>query len=324
MTYAICVTEVGGPEVLKWQEVEVGEPGAGEVKIRHHAVGLNYIDVYFRTGAYPAAGLPFTPGMEAAGDVLAVGAGVDDLKVGDRVAYAGAIGSYAQERLAPADKMVKLPNAISYEQGAAMMLQGMTARYLLRKTYDVGPDTTLLFHAAAGGVGLLACQWAAHLGATIIGTVGSEEKAELARKNGCTHTILYRDEDFVERVKELTGGKGVDVVYDAIGKDTFPGSLDCLKPLGLWASFGASSGPVDDFNIGILGQKGSLFATRPSLFAYVSTRKDLVETAQDLFDVVEQGHVKISINQRYDLKDAAQAHTDLEARKTTGSTILIP
>ncbi len=324
MTYAICVEEVGGPDVLKWQEVEVGEPGAGEVKIRHHAVGLNYIDVYFRTGAYPAAGLPFTPGMEAAGEVLAVGPGVDEFSVGDRVAYAGAIGSYAQVRLAPADKMVKLPDAISYEQGAAMMLQGMTARYLLRKTYDVGPDTTLLFHAAAGGVGLLACQWAAHLGATIIGTIGSEEKAELARKNGCTHTILYRDEDFVECVKELTNGEGVDVVYDAIGKDTFPASLDCLKPLGLWASFGASSGPVDDFNIGILGQKGSLFATRPSLFAYVSTRKDLLESAQDLFDVVEQGHVKISINQKYDLKDASQAHKDLEARKTTGSTILIP
>jgi len=324
MTYAIRINEVGGPDVLKWQEIEVGEPGAGEVKIRHHAVGLNYIDVYFRTGAYPAAGLPFTPGMEAAGEVLSVGDGVDEFSVGDRVAYAGAIGSYAQVRLAPADKMVKLPDAISYEQGAAMMLQGMTARYLLRKTYDVGPDTTLLFHAAAGGVGLLACQWAAHLGATVIGTVGSEEKAELARKNGCTHTILYRDEDFVERVKELTAGKGVDVVYDAIGKDTFPASLDCLKPLGLWASFGASSGPVDDFNIGILGQKGSLFATRPSLFAYVSTRKDLLETAHDLFDVVEQGHVKISINQKYDLKDASQAHKDLEARKTTGSTILIP
>jgi len=324
MTYAIRINEVGGPDVLKWQEIEVGEPGAGEVKIRHHAVGLNYIDVYFRTGAYPAAGLPFTPGMEAAGEVLSVGDGVDEFSVGDRVAYAGAIGSYAQVRLAPADKMVKLPDAISYEQGAAMMLQGMTARYLLRKTYDVGPDTTLLFHAAAGGVGLLACQWAAHLGATVIGTVGSEEKAELARKNGCTHTILYRDEDFVERVKELTDGKGVDVVYDAIGKDTFPASLDCLKPLGLWASFGASSGPVDDFNIGILGQKGSLFATRPSLFAYVSTRKDLLETAHDLFDVVEQGHVKISINQKYDLKDASQAHKDLEARKTTGSTILIP
>jgi len=324
MTYAIRINEVGGPDVLKWQEIEVGEPGAGEVKIRQHAVGLNFIDVYFRTGAHPAAGLPFTPGLEAAGEVLSVGDGVDEFSVGDRVAYAGAIGSYAQVRLAPADKMVKLPDAISYEQGAAMMLQGMTARYLLRKTYNVGPDTTLLFHAAAGGVGLLACQWAAHLGATIIGTVGSEEKAELARKNGCTHTILYRDENFVERVKELTDGKGVDVVYDAIGKDTFPASLDCLKPLGLWASFGASSGPVDDFNIGILGQKGSLFATRPSLFAYVSTRKDLLETAQDLFDVVEQGHVKITISQTYDLKDAAQAHMDLEARKTTGSTILIP
>ena len=324
MAHAIRIHEVGGPDVLKWEEVEVGEPGEGEVKIRHHAVGLNYIDVYFRTGAYPAAGLPFTPGMEAAGEILSTGPGVDDLEPGDRVAYAGAIGSYAQERIAPAGRMVKLPDAISYEQGAAMMLQGMTARYLLRKTYHVGPDTTLLFHAAAGGVGLIACQWAAHLGATIIGTVGSEEKAELTKKNGCTHTILYREEDFVERVKELTAGKGVDVVYDGIGKDTFPGSLDCLRPLGMWVSFGASSGPVEDFNIGILGQKGSLFATRPSLFAYVSTRQDLLETAQDLFDVVEQGHVNITVNQTYDLKDAARAHQDLEARKTTGSTILIP
>ncbi len=324
MAHAIVVNEVGGPDVLKWQEVEVGEPGPGEVKIRHHAVGLNYIDVYFRTGAYPAASLPFTPGMEAAGEVLAVGSDVDYFSVGDRVAYAGAVGSYATTRLAPADKMVKLPDAISYEQGAAMMLQGMTARYLLRKTFDVGSDTTLLFHAAAGGVGLLACQWAAHLGATIIGTVGSEEKAKLAKDNGCTHTILYRDEDFVERVKELTNGEGVDVAYDAIGKDTFPGSLDCLKPLGMWVSFGASSGPVEDFNIGILASKGSLFATRPSLFAYVNKREDLLETAQDLFDVVEQGHVKIAINQTYDLKDAARAHEDLEARKTTGSTILIP
>jgi len=324
MAHAIVVNEVGGPDVLKWQEVAVGEPGPGEVKIRHHAVGLNYIDVYFRTGAYPAASVPFTPGMEAAGEILAVGADVDYLSAGDRVAYAGAIGSYATERLAPADKMVKLPDAISYEQGAAMMLQGMTARYLLRKTYNVGSDTILLFHAAAGGVGLLACQWAAHLGATIIGTVGSEEKARLAKDNGCTHTILYRDENFVERVKELTNGEGVDVVYDAIGKDTFPGSLDCLKPFGLWASFGASSGPVDDFNIGILAPKGSLYATRPTLFTYVNKREDLLETAQDLFDVVEQGHVKIAINQTYDLKDAAQAHKDLEARKTTGSTILIP
>ena len=324
MAHAIVVNEVGGPDVLKWQEVEVGEPGPGEVKIHHHAVGLNYIDVYFRTGAYPAASVPFTPGMEGAGEVVAVGADVDYLKVGDRVAYAGAIGSYATTRIAPADKMVKLPDAISYEQGAAMMLQGMTTRYLLRKTYDVTSDTTLLFHAAAGGVGLLACQWAAHLGATIIGTVGSEEKAQLARDNGCTHTILYRDENFVERVQELTNGEGVDVVYDAIGKDTFPSSLDCLKPFGLWASFGASSGAIEGFDIGILAKKGSLYATRPTLFTYVSTRKDLLETAQDLFDVVEQGHVKITISQTYDLKDAAQAHKDLEARKTTGSTILIP
>jgi len=324
MAHAIRVHETGGPDVMQWEEVEVGEPAAGEVKIRHHAVGLNYIDVYFRSGAYPAATSPFTPGMEGAGEILAVGEGVDDLSVGDRIAYAGAIGSYSTERLAPADKLVKLPDSISYEQGAAMMLQGMTARYLLRKTYDVGPETTLLFHAAAGGVDLLACQWAAHLGATIIGTVGSDEKAELAKKNGCTHTINYREEDFVARVKELTNGNGVDVVYDSIGKDTFPGSLDCLRPLGLWATFGASSGPIEPFDINILNKKGSLFATRPSLFAYVSKREDLLETAQDLFDVVEQGHVNIAINQTYALKDAVQAHKDLEGRKTTGSTILIP
>ena len=324
MAHAIRVHETGGPDVMQWEEVEVGEPAAGEVKIRHHAVGLNYIDVYFRSGAYPAATSPFTPGMEGAGEILAVGEGVDDLSVGDRIAYAGAIGSYSTERLAPADKLVKLPDSISYEQGAAMMLQGMTARYLLRKTYDVGPETTLLFHAAAGGVGLLACQWAEYLGATIIGTVGSDEKAELAKKNGCTHTINYREEDFVARVKELTNGNGVDVVYDSIGKDTFPGSLDCLRPLGLWATFGASSGPIEPFDINILNKKGSLFATRPSLFAYVSKREDLLETAQDLFDVVEQGHVNIAINQTYALKDAVQAHKDLEGRKTTGSTILIP
>jgi len=324
MSYAIRVHETGGPEVLKWEEVKVGAPGPGEVKIRHHAVGLNYIDVYFRSGAYPAAGLPFIPGMEASGEILAVGEDVDFLTIGDRVAYAGAVGSYAQERIAPAGQMVKLPDDISYEQGAAMMLQGMTARYLLRKTYNVGPGTTLLFHAAAGGVGLVACQWAAHLGATIIGTVGSDEKAKLATKNGCTHIIRYRDEDFVERVKQLTDGQGVDVVYDSIGKDTFPGSLDCLKPLGLWVSFGAASGPVEDFNIGILAAKGSLFATRPTLFTYINSREDLLATAQDLFDVVAQGHVNITINQTYALKDAVQAHKDLEARKTTGSTILIP
>ncbi|MCF6180209.1 MAG: quinone oxidoreductase, partial [Geopsychrobacter sp.] len=304
---------------------EVPAPGSGEVQLRQTAIGLNFIDVYHRTGLYPLADMPAVIGMEGAGIVEALGEGVDSLAVGDRVAYAAMpVGAYAEMRNMPADKLVKIPGTISDEQAAAIMLQGMTAQYLIRSTYRVKSGETILVHAAAGGVGLLACQWAAHLGATIIGTVGSEEKAQLAKDHGCTHTILYRDENFVERVKELTNGEGVDVVYDAIGKDTFPGSLDCLKPLGLWASFGASSGPIEDFNIGILGQKGSLFATRPSLFAYVSTRKDLLETAQDLFDVVEQGHVKISINQTYDLKDAAQAHKDLEARKTTGSTILIP
>jgi len=324
MTHAIQIHEHGGPEVLIWEEVTVGDPGAGEVKIRHHAVGLNYIDVYIRTGMYPVAEFPAVPGMEGAGEVIGVGDGVSDLKEGDRVAYAGPIGGYAQERLIPADRLVKLPEAIDYKTAAAMMLQGMTVQYLFRRTFDVGKGTTMLFHAAAGGVGLIACQWARHLGATMIGTVGSAEKGELAKAHGCTHVINYREEDFVERVKEITNGEGCDVVYDSIGKDTYPGSLDCLKPLGMWASFGAASGPITDFNLGLLAQKGSLFATRPSLFTYVAKRDDLVATANDLFDVVGSGAVKIDINQTYDLKDASQAHRDLEARKTTGSTVLLP
>lgn len=324
MTHAIRFHELGGPEVLKWEEVEVGDPGEGEVRLRQTAVGLNYIDVYFRTGVYPNEIFPLIPGMEGAGEVVAVGSGVTDLKAGDRVAYAGPIGSYAQERIIVADRLVKVPDGIDDQTAAAMMLQGMTAQYLLRRTFNVGPETTLLLHAAAGGVGLITSQWASYLGATVIGTVGSEEKAELARANGCHHTINYNEEDFVEQVREITDGEGVDVVYDSVGKDTFPGSLDCLKPLGLWASFGQSSGALPDINLGILAQKGSLFVTRPTLFTYVAKRDDLLATAGDLFDVVEAGHVKISVNQTYALEDAASAQRDLEARKTTGSTVLLP
>jgi NADPH2:quinone reductase len=324
MTHAIRVHAYGGPEVLKWEEVEVGDPGPGQVRIRQTAVGLNFIDVYVRTGLYPQPSLPFIPGMEAAGVVTAVGAGVRDLKVGRRVAYAGEVGAYAQERLIKADRVVKVPDSIDDRVAASIMLQGMTAQYLLRRTYKVGPKTTLLFHAAAGGVGLIACQWAAALGATVIGTVGSAGKALIARSHGCAHVINYREEDFVAKVKAYTDGKGVDVVYDSIGKDTFPASLDCLKPLGLWVSFGQASGPVPEFRINLLSQKGSLFATRPSLGSYTATRKDLVETAKDLFDVVGSGKVKIAINQTRPLADAAEAHHDLEARLTTGSTVLEP
>ena len=324
MTHAIRVHRYGGPEVLHWEEVEVGDPGPGQVRIRQTAVGLNFIDVYGRTGLYPQPSLPFIPGMEAAGVVTAIGEGVRDLKVGRRVAYAGAIGAYAAERLIAADRVVKVPSSVDDRVAASIMLKGMTAQYLLRRTYKVGPKTTLLFHAAAGGVGLIACQWAASLGATVIGTVGSAGKALIARAHGCAHVINYREEDFVTMVKALTHGKGVNVVYDSIGKDTFPASLDCLKPLGLWVSFGQASGPVPEFKITLLSQKGSLFATRPSLGSYTATRKDLVETAKDLFDVVSSGKVKIAINQTYPLADAAKAHHDLEARLTTGSTLLLP
>lgn len=324
MAHAIQIHEYGGPEVLRWEEVDVSAPGSGQVRIRQTAVGLNYIDVYVRKGLYPQAGFPFVPGMEGAGEVIAVGEGVEDLVAGDRVTYAGPIGSYAQERNIAADRVVKVPSGIDDQTAAAMMLQGMTAQYLLRRTYRISPETTLLFHAAAGGVGLIACQWAAHIGATIIGTVGSEEKAEMARANGCTYTINYREEDFVERVKELTDGAGVDVVYDSVGQDTYPGSLDSLKPMGMWVSFGQASGPLPDINLGILAQKGSLFATRPTLFTYIARQDDLEETARELFEVVEGGHVKISINQTYPLHEAVRAHRDLEARRTTGSTVLLP
>jgi NADPH2:quinone reductase len=323
MTHAIRVHEYGGPEVLKWEEVEVGPPGPGQVKIKQSAIGLNFIDVYQRTGLYPQPSLPFIPGMEGAGVVTQVGEGVRDLKVGRHVAYASSVGAYAEERLMPADRVVKIPAGISDKLAAAVMLKGMTAQYLLRRTYQVGPGTTLLFHAAAGGVGLIACQWAASLGATVIGTVGSAGKALIARAHGCTHVINTREEDLVAKVKEYTKGKGVDVVYDSIGKDTFPASLECLKPLGLWVSFGQSSGPVPEFRINLLAQKGSLFATRPSLLDYTRSRKDLVAAANDLFDVIAKGKVKVAINQTYPLADAADAHRDLEARLTTGSTVLV-
>jgi NADPH:quinone reductase len=322
MPHAIRVHNYGGPEAMQWEPVEVPPPGAGEVTLRHAAVGLNYIDVYHRTGLYPQPSLPFTPGSEGAGEVIAVGEGVSSIAVGDRVAYAGPIGAYSEERNIPADRVVKLPEGIDYETAAAMMLQGMTTCYLLRKTYDVGPGTVMLFHAAAGGVGLIACQWAAALGATIIGTVGSAEKGELARAHGCTHVINYREEDFVARVKDITDGAMCDVVYDSVGKDTFPASLDCLKLRGLWVSFGNASGKVPPLDIGMLAAKGSLFITRPTLASYIATRSDLEETANDLFDVVTSGKVKINVNQTYPLREAAQAHRDLEARKTTGSTVL--
>lgn len=324
MSKAILVHEHGGPNVLKWEDAEVAKPGKGEVLIRQHAVGLNYIDTYFRSGAYKAASMPFTPGNEGAGEVLALGRGVTGLKVGDRVAYAGPIGAYAQERAIAADRLVKIPANIDYDVAASIMLKGMTAQYLLRRTFRVKKGDTVLFHAAAGGVGLMACQWANALGATVIGTVGSADKAKLAKKHGCRHVINYREEDFVERVKKITKGQGVDVVYDGVGKDTFPGSLDCLRPMGMWVLFGASSGPVPPIDLGILAQKGSIFTTRPSLFTYIAKREDLVKTARDLFKVVGDGTVKVEINQRYALKDAAKAHADLEGRKTTGATVLIP
>jgi NADPH2:quinone reductase len=325
MVAAVRVHKHGGPEVLTYEEIEVGAPGPGQIKLRQHACGVNFIDTYFRMGMYPSpVGLPFVAGNEGAGEVIAVGQNVTDIKVGDRVAYVTALGAYAQERLMPADRAVKLPDAISYEQAAGMMLKGMTAQYLLHRTYKVEKGSTVLVHAAAGGVGLILSQWANALGATVIGTVGSEEKAKLARENGVHHTILYRNEDFAAKVKEITGGKLCDVVYDGIGKTTFPASLDCIRPLGMFASFGSASGQVEAFNINILQTKGSLFATRPTLNHYVAKREDLLATAKDLFDVVASGKVKIPVNQKYALKDAVKAHQDLESRATTGSSILVP
>ena len=325
MPKAIRIHQTGGPDAMHWEDVEVGAPGPGEIRIRHEAVGLNYIDVYFRTGLYPAPSLPFSPGMEGAGIVEAVGEGVDSPTVGDRVAYAAPpVGSYAEERLMPAEKVVNIPAGIDSHQAAAMMLQGMTVEYLLRRTYPVRSGETILFHAAAGGVGLIACQWAKHLGATVIGTVSSDKKAELARAHGCDHPIVYTRENFTERVRELTDGAGVPVVYDAVGRDTFEGSLDCLRPRGMLVSFGQSSGKIDPFDIGVLSAKGSLYITRPTLMTYTASRIDLETSAQALFDVVVRGAVRITVNQTFPLAEAAAAHRALESRQTTGSTILMP
>ncbi|KVE78881.1 quinone oxidoreductase family protein [Burkholderia vietnamiensis] len=324
MPKAIRYDQPGGPEVMKWVDVEVGEPKAGEVRIRQHAVGLNYIDVYFRTGLYPQP-LPGGLGMEAAGEVTAVGEGVSALKAGDRVAYVGQPpGAYAQERVMPAERLVKLPDAIGYDDAASVMLQGLTAHYLLRRTYPVKAGDTILIHAAAGGVGLLVCQWAKALGATVIGTVGSDEKAALASAHGCDHPIVYTRENFTQRVKEITNGAGVPVVYDSIGKDTYVGSLDCLAPLGYFVSFGNASGPLPPIDSKEFSSRGSLFFTRPTLFSYIAKRADLEAAAAELLDVIVSGKVKTSINQRYPLAEVGRAHADLESRKTTGSTVLVP
>lgn len=324
MPKAIRIFKTGGPEVMEYVEVEVGEPGPGEARVRHAACGLNYIDVYFRTGLYPQP-LPAGLGMEGAGVVEAIGAGVTHLKPGDRVAYAGRPpGAYAEVRTMPASVLVRLPDAIGFDTAAAMMLQGLTVQYLFRRTFALRGGETILFHAAAGGVGLIACQWAKALGVTMIGTVGSDEKGALAKAHGCAHVINYNKESFVDRVKEITGGKGVPVVYDSIGNDTFTGSLDCLSPLGTMVSFGSASGPVPPFGLNELASRGSLFITRPTLFTHTARREDLDAMAADLFGMVESGKVVIDINQRYALQDVGQAHSDLEARKTTGSTILIP
>ncbi len=324
MPKAIRIQQQGGPEVLKWEDVQVGDPGPGEARVRHKACGLNFLDVYQRSGLYKLA-LPSGMGNEASGIVEAVGAGVSHVKAGDRVAYSGgAPGAYSEVRVMPAERLLVLPEKISFETAAAMMLKGMTAQYLLRQTYKVQPGDTVLLHAAAGGVGLIACQWLKVLGATVIATAGSEEKCATAKAHGADHCINYRKENFAERVKAITGGKGVPVVYDSVGKDTFVGSLDCLRPRGLMVSFGNSSGSVPPFELSLLQQKGSLYITRPTLVHYTAKREDLVITAKDLFDVVASGKVKIEVNHRYPLKDAAQAQRDLEARKTTGSTILIP
>jgi len=324
MTKAICVHEYGNASVLRYEDIDPGKPKKGEVLIAQKAIGLNYIDVYFRTGLYPAARFPFVPGMEGAGDVVAVGRGVTEVKPGDRVAYGSVFGAYAEERLIPADRLVKIPKNIDYDTAASVMLKGMTAQYLLRRTYRVKKGDVILFHAAAGGVGSIATQWANALGATVIGTVGSKEKAKLAKAQGCHHVINYNDKDFVAQVMRITKKQGVDVVYDSVGKDTFPGSLDCLKPFGMWVSFGQSSGALPDINLAILSQKGSLFATRPTLLTYVAKREDLVKTARELFRVIGDGTVKVGVSQRYDLENVARAHRDLEERKTTGATVLMP
>ncbi len=323
MVHAIRFHKTGGPDVLVWEDVNLAKPGPGEVRVRHTAIGLNFIDIYHRSGLYPLQ-LPSGVGGEGAGVVEEVGPGVGDLKPGDRVAYGSApLGAYAEARLIPADRLLKLPDSIDDKTAAAMMLKGLTAQYLIRQTYRVKSGDTILLHAAAGGVGLILSQWAKHLGATVIGTVGSDEKAKLAREHGCAHTVIYSREDFVKRVDEITGGKKVPVVYDSVGKDTFLKSLDCLAPLGFAVLFGQSSGSVDPLNLGLLAQKGSLYVTRPTLNTYGAKRENLVAMAKELFDVVQSGAVKIEVRQTYPLKDAAKAHADLAARKTTGSTVLM-
>ena len=319
---AIRACETGGPEVMKWEEVEIGDPGPGQIRIRHRYVGLNYIDAYHRSGLYPIADKPFTPGLEGAGVIEAVGGGVEGLAVGDRVAYASPpLGAYAEVRLMTGANVVKIPEGVDDETASAMMLKGMTAEYLLCRTYPVKAGETILFHAAAGGVGLIACQWAKAIGTTVIGTVGTEEKAELARANGCDYPIIYTRENFVERVREITDGKGVPVVYDSVGRTTFLGSLDCLAPRGLLVAFGQSSGPVAAIELGLLAAKGSLYLTRPSLMDYNAARSEMVKSANAVFGIVSSGKVKIRIDNRYPLAEAVRAHRDLESRKTTGSTV---
>jgi len=324
MTKAVRVHKTGGPDVLTYEAVDVPPPAKGEVRIRQHACGINYIDTYFRTGLYKAPVMPFIAGNEASGEVIEVGAGVTGFHPGDRVAYTTGLGGYASERIMPADRLVKLPDMISYEQGAVLMLKGLTVHYLLHKTFKVAPGQNVLIHAAAGGIGLLACQWAKALGANVIGTVGSQAKADLATANGCDHVILYNDEDFAAAVKKITRGDLCDVVYDGVGKTTFPGSLDCLKPLGMFVSFGNASGVVPPFSIGELQRRGSLFATRPTLNDYIARRRDLLEAADTMFAAVINGSLKVPIHHAYALKDAARAHRDLESRATTGASILKP
>jgi len=322
MTKAIRIHKYGGPEVLRWDDVDPGTPRAGQALIRQTAAGLNFIDVYHRTGLYPVPAMPAIIGTEGAGVVEAVGDGVSEVGVGDRVAYCMSLGGYAERRVLDAQRLVKIPNGITEWQAAAMLLKGCTVQYLLRRIYPVGAGDTILLHAAAGGVGLIACQWAKHLGATVIGTVGSDEKAARAQAHGCDHPIVYTRENVVERVKVLTGGAGVPVVFDSVGRDTFMTSLDCLRPRGLMVSYGNASGAVEAFNPGLLAAKGSLFLTRPTLASYIATRAELEATTTELFDVVGSGAVKVEVSQAFPLRDAAQAHRDLEARKTTGSTVL--
>ena len=324
MVKVVRVHATGGPEVLKIEDIDLPAPGEGEVRVRNHAIGVNFIDVYFRSGLYPVPQLPFILGNEAAGEVADVGKGVKGIKPGDRVAYTIGLGCYAQERNVDAGRLVKLPKAISYETAAAAMLKGLTAHYLLRRTFKVKKGQTILVHAAAGGVGLILCQWGKALGAQVIGTVGTPEKAKLAKKAGAKHCILYREEDFVARVREITGGELCNVVYDGVGKATYPGSLDCLRPLGLFVSFGNASGPIENFNLGLLGQKGSLYVTRPTLYTYIAKRSDLEKNAEELFDIIEKGDVEIPVHARRSLDDVVAVHRDLEARETTGATVLLP